>query len=196
VKLDISTNAHQILDQVALDQRETLKALTRAINRSAEGLRTDALREITRDYNVTRKAAAPAFSLIRATWAELAAEVKASGSGLRLYGFKPRPSAPGRTKAKGVSIVIKKGVRKTIAGSFIARMPSGHVGVFQRVPGKFMRHVGPRGGRRQAIKELTTLSVPAMVGAKAIQAALEKQLNARFVTALQHEVDYTLSRNG
>src|SRR5574343_246122 len=126
VQINVSTNASQLLDQVALDARETRVAVMRALNRTADGVKTDATREIRKSYNVTLKALQPAFSIWRATTVDLVATVSASGRPLQLIGFSAR-----QTKT-GVSVSVKRGARKVVKSALIARMQSGHIGVFRR----------------------------------------------------------------
>lgn len=67
--------------------------------------------------------------------AVLSGAIKISARPVPLYDYAPRPSMPGKTKAAGVSIRGVTG-RQLIAHSFIARMKSGHIGIWKRVRGK------------------------------------------------------------
>jgi hypothetical protein len=151
----------------------------RALNRTADGLKTDAGRKIRERYSVTLKALSPAFSIRRATTADLVARVSASGRPLPLIGFAARQNK------RGVSVAVRKGSRKTLAHAFIARMPSGHVGVFMR-----------RGKARLHIDEKFSVSVPGMFGAKEVQAALEGLVRARFDKEMDHNIQFMVSRRG
>lgn len=73
---------------------------------------------------------------------------------------------PARPTKKGVSVLINVGSRVVIPSAFIARMKSGHVGVFRRVgqasrvpTQRYKGHARYAGTKRQAIKELFTTRV-------------------------------------
>ena len=151
----------------------------RAINRTADGVKTDAGREIRKRYNVTLKALngtdrrAGAFYIKRATTNDLAARITASGNPLPLFGFAPR-----QTRA-GVSVSVKRGTRKVLEHAFIARMKSGHSGVFMR-----------RGTKRTPIDEKYTISVPGMLSGKDITATLRTFAFDRFDKAMSQNLRF------
>jgi Prophage minor tail protein Z (GPZ) len=179
MQINVSTNASQLLDQVALDSREMRTAVMRSLNRTADGVKTDASREIRKSYNVTNKALSPAFSIWRATTVDLVAKVSASGRPLQLIGFAAR-----QVKA-GVSVSVKRGSRKVVKSAFIARMQSGHLGVFRRA-----------GRKRLPIDELYTVSVPGMFGAHVVQDALKKLAGERFDKAMGQNINFVIARRG
>ncbi len=177
MRIELKTNAKQIAAQVALDSAEFRTATMRSLNRAADGTKTDATRKIRETYNVQLKTLQPAFYVRKATRDTLVAVVGASGRPLRLFGFSAR-----QTKA-GVSVSVRRGSRKTLRGAFIARMPSGHTGVFMR-----------RGSKRLPIDEKYTVSVPGMLGAKQIEAALRAAAVSRFEKAMDQNVRYLVGR--
>jgi len=185
IAINVSSNADRILADVALTEREMKTALMRALNRTADGVKTDAGREIRKSYNVTAKALngtdrrAGAFDITRATTATLIARVTASGRPLQLIGFAPR-----QTKA-GVSVAVRKGSRKVLEHAFIARMKSGHAGVFVR-----------RSQKRLPIDEKYTISVPGMLGAKQVQTALRPLAMERFDKAFEQNLRFVLVKRG
>lgn len=183
IAINVSTNARAAIDNVALDQREVRRVIVRALNRTADGVRTDAFRKIRETYNVTNKALrgndrrAGAIAIRRANDNHLIAVVTASGNPLPLSGFAPRETR------KGVSISVRKGVRKVLAGSFIARMKSGHVGVFMR-----------RAAKRLPIDEKYTVDFAHMFGAKDVQAAIEPLARGRFDAELDRQIGLIVNR--
>lgn len=179
MRIELRSNAKQVAAQVALDAAEFRTATMRSLNRAADGTKTDATRRIRETYNVTLKALQPAFYTRKATRDTLTAIVGASGRPLRLIGFAARQVA------RGVSVSVRRGSRKVLAGAFIARMPSGHTGVFMR-----------RSGKRLPIDEKYTISVPGMLGAKQIEAALRVSAVERFEKAMDQNVRYLVRRRG
>jgi hypothetical protein len=173
MRLTLSGNAKTVIDQLQLDSREYGLAVMRALNRTADGLQTDASREIRKTYQIKAKDLTPAFRKEKATLQHLAAFVEARGRPLPLYDFAARQNKT------GVSVAIKKGNRKTLKHAFIARMPSGHVGVFMR-----------NSGKRLPIEEKYTLSVPGMLTAQTIAGVLEGLVTDRFEKALEQNVRF------
>ena len=73
---------------------------------------------------------------------------------------------PARQTKRGVSVLINVGSRAIIPSAFIAKMRSGHVGVFRRVGAasrapttRYKGHAKYAGQKRQSIKELYTTRV-------------------------------------
>jgi hypothetical protein len=177
IRIDVRTNARQIASQVRLDATEMRTATMRALNRAADGTRVDAGRKIRETYNVTNKVLQPAFYVRKATRDFLTAVVGASGRPMRLIGFGARQVAA------GVSVAIKRGSRKVLRGAFIARMKSGHTGVFMR-----------RGAKRLPVDEKYTVSVPGMLGARQIEGAIRAAALARFDKAMDQNVRFLVGR--
>lgn len=189
-KVDVRTNANEIRMQLMLDQREYSVAAVRALNRAIDRTRTEAIRKLRETYNVKAGFLRnEAFFVRRATRNNLAAILRATGDRLRLIGFDAK-----QNKA-GVSVAVKKGARKTITHAFIARMPSGHLGVFARNADKTpIRHrlYGKRGPLRPSkhsehISELYTLSVPGMMSSRDIDRALESIALTSFTEEMERQ---------
>lgn len=179
MRIEIKSNVRGAIDQLRLDSDEYKLAVMRSLNRTADGLKTDASREIRSQYQIKAKDLSPAFSIKRATTFDLKSEVGASGRPLPIYDFAARWTR----RMAGASVAIKKGTRKTLKGSFIARMPSGHAGVFAR-----------DGRSRLPIAEKFTISVPGMFGAKAIFDALKVVVNDRFEKAMEQNTKFLLRK--
>ena len=133
----------------------------------------------------------------------LTAEIKIKGDRLPLYGFAPQPNMPfmGGRREPGVNVDItsRKMVKQSFAPhegqyAFIAKMASGHIGVFER-SGKFGRTPKKLGNYHLAtgllhrikvrslerIQEMFTLAVSQMEQAEKVQpivnTRLQEQLN-------------------
>lgn len=154
------------------------RAVALALNKTAEGVRVDASREIRARYKLKVATVNKAFSIQRASSGHLQAVVRVRGRPLNLGNFDARQTA------KGVTVNVK-GVRKLIPHAFIVRVPTkdgeGTVGVV------FIRDGSPRPGRLP-IKALTTIDVPGVFSLKDVQAILRDLALDRFNNELRRAV--------
>lgn len=185
--LDVSlrTNAGMVameFSTAARDMRD--KATARALNEMADQVKVAAARQI-RDVGYKLKIATikRGISVTRASPRNLAATVVARGNPLPLIEFSARPTS------KGVSVSVLQG-RKTIAGAFIATMPSGHRGVFVRQEGAQHRKMTTRGKvswHALSIRELFGPAVPDGLANSKVQAELQRLVAERFPAILERE---------
>jgi hypothetical protein len=104
------------------------KVLSRSLNKTLTGVRTDASTEIRRELNAKKAAVDETFTLNKATIKKLSASIVSTGKPLALIDFVGTTQ-----KTKGVSVLVKKGSkRKIILGTFITTVGSRHKGVFWR----------------------------------------------------------------
>jgi len=122
----------------------------RALRRVANMTKTQASREIRAAYNIKKRDVDRTFSVRISPDAD-AAIIRSSGTRLPLVIFDAKQAA------SGVRIQVEKGKRTLIRSSFLAVMKSGHQGVFSRVAKK-----------RLPIRELVTISVSEMFGARGV----------------------------
>lgn len=155
------------------------KAVMRALNRTVENVRAEAVRRLRDSYNIKAGVIRDQMTLRTAWSGNLKASVVANGKPIPLYEFSPRWSP----RDPGASFEVRRGTRKTLAHTFVARMKSGHKGVFERI-----------GKSRLPIEEKFSIGVPGMFGAKAVQEALEVIGRSRFVVNLNQQIDYLFKR--
>lgn len=176
-------------------------AVARALNKTITGARTDAVAMIRRDYNLKAGLIRADLRIIRASASKLQAVLRGEGSpGIVMIdsGVLPRrvPSTvrtKGRyTPAVGISAMIKKGKRTTFPGAFVARMPSGHVGVFlRREDGSRMRSKN-----RVAIRQMYGPSAIKLLAGDRYDEELENKIEERWEKDLQHEARNVLRKAG
>lgn len=130
-------------------------AASAALNRTIRSARTEISREIRTVYNIKAADVSNAIAIKQATKTDLTATLYVKGKSLALKLFSPRQTGT------GVSIEIKRGNRKTLRSTFLAIMPSGHQGVFERKTKK-----------RLPIKELFTIGLPQMFSSKVMSEKL------------------------
>lgn len=141
-----------------------------ALNKAIDGGVTEADRAIRAEFQIKRDdlrkvMGRPAY----ATKYQMSARLLIKGHRIPVYYFNPRPSEPGNMR-KPVTVSIKKGGgRKGKSTWFVARMKSGHIGVFER-----------RGAAPYPIKEVFTISVPEMLRKRDITAQVHKNTRERF----------------
>ena len=104
------------------------KVVTRSLNNTLKGVRTDAVREIQKVITPKAKVIRKTFKFKKANYQSLDAAVISVGGPLPLFEYAVK-----QTK-KGVTVRVKKGrgKRSFFPGAFVATMPSGHKGVFSR----------------------------------------------------------------
>lgn len=162
------------------------KALISAINRAAEGARTDAVTKAREEYVITAGRVRETIQINKAGTANLSASVVSRGRPRALSYYKIRPGkVTKRRPPEGVYAQVKRSGGGPIAKSFVAKMASGHVGVFHRAgAGRFplVQRYGP--------------SVAQMLEAKSISQYVEAGAQRRMDERLSHEINRLLKGYG
>jgi len=182
------------LDLQHLAKNIPANVLVRSLNRTADAVKTAAGRELRSVYNLKVAAVRAQIGIIRASGTRLVAEVRASGKPIPLYKFAARGPNPSRGRGRVTVKVLRAGGRKVVTGkrdlvgqAFIATMPSGHTGVFQRTGGK------AKGGK-QAIRELYSISLPGAFTAARVVAAIRKVADDRFAREIETNLAFYATR--
>lgn len=187
LKIDISEATNAMRREFRdLTGREFRTGVARALNHTAAKAKTQASREIRGVYRIKAKDLNPSIKVSRTNGDELQSRVVATGKNLALHSFGAKQNK------RGVSVNIM-GQRKTIRSAFIARMKSGHIGVFGRGQykgGKFeFRNKRIRkSGNDLGITEMTTVSVPIAFQNRKVLDAVTRGIQADFPKRLQHEL--------
>ena len=153
-----------------------------ALNKAAASTRAEAVRRLRKRYPGFKAGEIrSAMVIIRATFRNPVARIRIKGARTPLIAFSAR-----QTKA-GVAVRIK--TRKIIRGAFIARMPSGHTGVFWRSGRK-----GRRGNPKlERIEQLYTLSLPQAI--EAIVDSLRDYGLERYRIEFVREIEFRTARS-
>jgi hypothetical protein len=162
------------------------RAVARVVNRTAAGVRTDAVKEVRKEYTVKATTVRKSFKIKKAGNSVLEAAAVSSGPRLGLIHFGARPGKP-NGKRTPVSVQVRK-KRKIVKNAFVAKMPSGHVGVFER-SGEFGRN---RKKYLERIRNLYTLAVPSMASKEDVEEEIRLKAYKRFSKDLYHEIDYAM----
>lgn len=122
------------------------KAFYNIINRGLTTVRGQSSRKIRGVYNITHSNLRTETNIYlrKASSSNLSGDITFSGHKIPLARFNITPSAPGK-KGMVRASVLKGSGQTTLKHAFIAKMKSGHIGVFERIPGQ---HMGSRGDKR------------------------------------------------
>lgn len=183
-KIDVRHDTKRILAEIRAEQEQITRAQARALNRTAENLRTEAGREIRKEYNVTLRGVRQASKIVRASTRSKypKAEVTFSGRPINLVEFDARQTA------RGVTVKVKtRGARRLIEHAFLQTIKGGQnagkKGVFRRV-----------GKKRYPIRFHPSISIPQMTEVRAVQGALLKFGAERYEVNLRQQLAFELSR--
>lgn len=181
VVIDVQSNIREQMAKLDAARRDLQdKAIVRALNRTADNVRAEAVRQIRQSYTLKAGTVRDQMSISRAWSGKLQAAVSANGRPIPLYEF----SARWTPRMKGASFAVKKGKRKTLPHTFIATMKSGKVGVFER-----------KGASRLPIEQKFSVGVPGMFGAKEVQAVLREVTYAKFTQNFAQQIKFLFPSN-
>ena len=158
-----------ILAALNATENQVLTAAVRALNKTAIWLRAQSVTAISQQKQIKQNLIRERLRIIRANRASLKAFVIA-----KLYGVKACKLGTMRQTSTGVSVG-----GYDFPHAFIATMPTGHTGVFQR-----------KGTARLPIKEATVELEPE--ASETIGALVELETSARFVELFRHELTFML----
>lgn len=181
LKIDVRSDIKQAVARLEANVDRVLpQATARALNRTATTVRAQASRRIRERYNLKAGAIRAQMRISRANRGRLTAEVIASGRPIPLIEFSARQTR------KGVSVQVIRGRRKVRLHAFVAKMRTGHVGVFERTSSK-----------RLPIRELFSVSLPSAFTQKEILTSIEQVAVERFRIELERELRFrTGAANG
>lgn len=155
--------------------------LSRAINRAAESARTEAGRKAREQYYIKQRDVVSTIRIRQATPDDLAAIVISRGNLVPLTKFRVTPNRPQPTRKSPIIVRVKKGGGGPIKHAFVARMRSGHLGVFNRA-----------GKKRLPIMERYGPSVPEMLNSDTVSQYVEAKASEVLEKRLEHEIERVL----
>lgn len=195
VKLDIKAEKLGVSDDLLKRLGEnSSKAQADALNRTLAGMRTDATRIIVKQSGLKRPEVFKAFTLIKASSrsSSPAAAVKIVGAPVPRFRYGARPTSPmtGKTRS-GVSFRVDA-ARVKFRHAFVAKMQSGHVGVFERSNDTFMA----KNKNRPAIDEQFGPSIPQLAGREEVENPVMDNAGVRFRKRFDQQVNRFLKSKG
>lgn len=213
----IGNSVHIEITGGSLDRAERLlagipggteKALKSAMSRAVSNLRTNAVKEIRKEYDISA-AAVRAEENVKSRYTysggSVTATVMFSGHKIPLYRYNgTSPKVPTVNRSKTILAIAdhrlvpvhpgvaasghqKKDTSVTkFDDAFIAGMNSGHIGIFERTG-------GTSAGGGDAIHELMGSSVAQMLGNETVREEVTKAAWDKFEERLDHEVTALLN---
>jgi len=181
----------------------THKALGAAIRRGASFLRTNSAKAIQERYDISAAniRANENVTIRYMGYGGIDATIRFAGRRIPLFRYGgASPGAPTPLKDRWVKVegkwyhpsapayghVFKATRPYRFDGAFVARMSSGHMGIFERDGGKMQNEYGENSG--DSIREVMGLSVAHMVGNDQVKQKLAEETAEKVADRYHHEV--------
>ena len=161
----------------------TKKAVSTALRKSLRNAKKEAVKKVRERYTIRK--AGYVSRTIKMKVENMTGILSSKGPVNDLSYFKTNPkTVPKRRPPKGKYLYsqVVKGQGGTIAHAFLARMKSGHVGVFLRAG-----HVASNASL--PISKLAGPSTPQMLGSPSVTEFIAKKMLERMDKNLEHEID-------
>lgn len=161
------------------------KAASRAINRALESAKAEAVRAVRQEYTVRATDVRKTITITKSTPESLEGRVTSTGQVIALSKFQISPSKPVKRHKSPVKAQVKReGGRKPLGRAFVAKMNSGHIGVFTRKTAK-----------RFPIEQLYGPSIPQMLGSETVTGFVEEKAMETLDKRLEHEISRVMEGN-
>jgi hypothetical protein len=162
-------------------ERQMIKAQVAATNKAANTAVSRTIKAVTKTYNIKQKDLRAQVSITKANKNYPSVRIMVSHKGIPLMDFKPKPNTVAQytRPEKGVSVEWKRGKRQIIKHSFIAKMKSGHTGVFLR-----------KGKKRLPIKETFGPSAMQLFKTDEAEKNLEEIFYERYKIELERAIKH------
>lgn len=179
------------IDASALDRAEEMlkgipgaakKAANSAAKRTIRGAKKDAVQKVKERYTIKPSYITQTMSF---NWGGGSFGFSSKGRVNDLAYFKHNPGKiPARRPAAGKYLYsqVIKGEGGTIAHAFLAKMRSGHIGVFQRAGHGASNTSLP-------IEKLSGPSTPQMLESPAVSSFIQRKMEERLAVNVEHEVN-------
>ncbi|QWU15681.1 Prophage minor tail protein Z (GPZ) [Paenibacillus sophorae] len=171
--------AKDALRRVGRMDSDVRKAAYSALNRVSQRVKTESGRKVRETYIVKQKAVTGTAILRRGSMSNPGAELRWKGGNTPLIRFRTNPKSMDAKRPRVLRAAVKRaGGNKKVDGAFLARMGTGHVGVFRRTTRK-----------RLPVEELYGPAVPVMLNNPEVVAHLERVAEEEFNKRLDHELN-------
>lgn len=188
MKIEIDSRGLERADTLLKDLPKAAdKVKKKAMRQAFKGIKQAALKEIASSYTLQKSRASGTMST---SYRGSSAIFSSRGRVNDLSYFKHSPAGiPKHRPPSGKYLYsqVVKGAGGTIAHAFLARMSSGHIGVFQRAAHGAVNSSLP-------IQKMTGPSTPQMLSKPAIRQHLESRVSEKFSIAVDREIAAYLER--
>ena len=181
-------------EMLAAIQKGNKGVMSRAINTTLRGVRTDVTREIKDSVNLTTtfiqqgtsKAGTKTFYLSYATKTAPTGTITTRGANVPLIQYSNQRGTKA-TYPKSITVEVKKARGKTkLRHAFIPKLESGHRGLFEY-------EFGTATTGRRKIKEMYGPRIPDILSNAEVMSKVEANAKIRMDKNLSHEIDYFFS---
>lgn len=180
--ISIKHNINEVVKEFKNIQQSVVKAERSANKKVARQVVTEIVKGARERYSIKASDLKDAIDIKNGTGKNVSAKIVISNSRIPLAKFSAKPSAT------GVGVMVLRGRRKVIKGSFIPVLKSGHLNVFVRP------RVGSKRVPRLPIKQLYGLSAAKMlINERSMQIATNKVFQ-KFNELYTHELEYYLNK--
>lgn len=176
----------KVMESLAKRGEEPVK---KALNRVGDGVATEANRRVRQEYTVKAGDVKNTIRVKKGNGTEV--DVISKGGNFALPKFKVNLKTPRvkGDKPKVLKAAVKKGGGKKMKSAFVAKMKSGHVGVFNRGPSSSKRKKNSKGDfPGLPIDEGFGPGAPVMLNNREVVKHVEKEAEQRMKTRLDHEI--------
>ena len=159
------------------------KAVSTALRKSLRNAKKEAVKKVRERYTIRK--AGYVSRTIKMKVENMTGILSSKGPVNDLSYFKTNPKTVSKRrppKGKYLYSQVVKGQGGTIAHAFLAKMKSGHVGVFQRAGHGASNASLP-------ISKLSGPSIPQMLGSPSVTEFIAKKMLERMDKNLEHEID-------
>lgn len=175
-----------------LDKKSIDLVRLRAQNALAAKAKTLANKTARERYAVPASLLRDAMFIVKAIPSDLSATLKVTGPRTSTSKFRRTPSQPSwkaQQRRPGTAVKVFTGGSPIVfPGAFTAKMESGHVAVFRRLKGKFMKDLP----KRQAIAEQKLIGPAEMIQAKPVLTAIRILIANEAPIIYEREVRYAM----
>lgn len=194
LQLNISVpDIEQVQAQMLTMKNKAPLVIQRAINNTIKQVSKDVGNEAKKVYVISQTEVKKTLSTKKATKRDLTGIVSSSDDKKpRLYGFKVQPKSVivnPADKPEAYAARIKKRVKeKPLTGNqerskaFVARMKSGHIGVFERMEGR------KTSSGKEKLAELYAMSIPNMIKSREVAFEIQSKGQTYLQTQVQKEI--------
>ena len=170
------------------------QALARAVNRTMDGMRTDAVQETHKKYFVSAKDVRASISFRKASAGNLMGAMVSKGKRHSLADYKLTPSTPIIGKEYALKGAVKRsGGLKPLRGAFLVKRKGGRYFPFHRIESS-AGATSNEGKRYKGIQSLISPSMPQIIKNEETVQAMERGAEERFTKRVEHEISLILDR--
>jgi len=183
------------------------KALYGVVRRAQQTVRGQTVKGITQTYAIKQgdiKAQSNITLKTKKSGGGVIGTIVFAGAPIPLYRFNVSPKSPTPRRNQHVSVGVEKGTQKRLETAFVAQMQSGHFGVFERLPGEYMRSRAGNSKHSQKIgsnerhraDQFYGPSVSKMAERDSIREKAEAAAKETISTRMEHEIMRILDGHG